>query len=148
MVWKFISVFLLSTVKFLFAPAAAKGLDLSILQTILITSAGGITGVIVFYFLSKTLQQRALDKRRKLIAEGLKAPKRNFTKVNKTIVKIKTSMGLPGIAFLTLPFISIPVCVIIAAKFFRHRNETLPMLIGSVLVWSVLLTYLFFLPNT
>ncbi|MES2630181.1 MAG: hypothetical protein V4616_14555 [Bacteroidota bacterium] len=143
MVWKIILVFLTSTVKFLFAPAAAIGIGFSILQTILITSVGGVTGVVIFFYLSTGLQQRAFLRRKKLEAEGLKKPKKKFTRANKTIVKIKRSLGLPGIAFLTLPFISIPVCVIITAKFFRHRNDALPFLISSILIWSVALTYLY-----
>lgn len=143
MVWKIIIVFLTSTVKFLFAPAAALGVGLSVFQTILITSIGGITGVFVFFYLSKGLQKRAYERKQRLIREGLKKPKPTFTRINKAIVRIKRSMGLPGIAFLTLPFVSIPVCVIISAKFFRHRNDTLPMLVGSVIIWSVTLTYLY-----
>lgn len=142
MAWKIIIIFLTSSVKFLFAPVASLNLGFNELQTILITTVGGCTGVFVFFYLSSTLQKRALDKRRRLILEGKKKPAKNFTKMNKLIVRIKRTMGLPGIAFCTLPFISVPVCTIIAAKFFRHRKETLPMLIGSIVFWSFCLTYL------
>ncbi len=141
MIWKFIIVFLTSSVKFLFAPVASLQMGFSIWQTLLITTMGGCTGVMVFYFLSTGLQQGAFKRNQQLIAEGKRQAKRKFTRINKAIVNIKRKMGLPGIAFLTLPFVSIPVCAIISAKFFRHRRDTLPMLIASVVTWSLILTF-------
>ncbi len=139
---KVLGLFLISTVKFSFAPIAALT-TFSVLQTIIITSAGGCTGVLVFFLLSTGFQRWSAARRHKLEDKGAKKPKRNFTRTNKTIVKVKRAFGLPGIAFLTLPLISVPLCAIITAKFYRHRKEALPMLIISVLVWSVTLTYLF-----
>jgi hypothetical protein len=36
--------------------------------------------------------------------------------------------------------ISIPIGSIIAAKYFRHDRRTLPVLLSSVLIWSVVLS--------
>lgn len=142
MVWQSILLILLSSVKLLFAPLAVKT-DFTILQTILFTSLGGSLGVLVFYFLSAGIMKRALTKRIERVKAGLQKPKRNFTRTNKLIVTIKHKLGLPGIAFLLLPFISVPVCAIISAKFFRHREDTLIYLILSVVSWSVILTFLY-----
>ncbi len=144
MAWKILIVFFTSAVKFLFAPVTSMTMGLSWLQTILITSVGGCTGVMVFFFASSSILRRALKKQQLKEKNPNYIRKKRFTRVNKTIVRIKRSMGLPGIAFVTLPFISVPLCTIIAAKFFRHKKETLPFLLISVLVWSLLLTSITF----
>lgn len=141
MVWQIIILILTSSVKFLFAPLVSLSMGFDKLQTILFTSLGGALGVLVFYFLSAGLMKKALERRIAKVKAGLAKPKKNFTRINKLIVRVKHKMGLPGIAFLTLPIISVPLCAIISAKFFRHRNDTLAYLMISVLIWSVTLTY-------
>ncbi|MBK7181796.1 MAG: hypothetical protein IPH89_02090 [Bacteroidetes bacterium] len=55
-IWEIISVFLLSTVKFVFgAVPMALAMGFSFFETVVVTSLGGFTGVIVFVFLSDTL---------------------------------------------------------------------------------------------
>ena len=143
MVWKAVVVFFTSSVKFLFAPSIAIGVvGFTPLETIIITTAGGSFGICVFYFLSERLMQAALERRQRLIREGKARKKKNFTRLNKTIVRIKRTMGIMGVAYLTLPFISIPLCAIISAKFFRHQRHTVALLLSSVVIWSVLLTLL------
>ncbi|HEX4888166.1 MAG TPA: hypothetical protein VFV37_08990 [Luteibaculaceae bacterium] len=140
MIWRISIVFFTASVKFLFAPLTARGLGFDWLTCSLAVATGGTTGVMFFYFLSaRILQRQLLRKARKALEPGYRKPK-IFTRTNKAIVRIKQRFGLLGMAFLTLPFISIPVCTIITTKFFRHKPETLPMLVVSVLVWTAILT--------
>jgi hypothetical protein len=67
-------------------------------------------------------------------------PTRIFTRSNRTIVRVKHRYGLIGLAAIAPPTLSIPITAIIAAKYFRHDRRTLPTLLASVLIWSVVLS--------
>ena len=48
--------------------------------------------------------------------------------------------GLIGIAFLTPIFLSIPIGTYLALYFFPEKRKTIPILITSVVGWSVVLS--------
>ena len=49
--WEILSVFLFSTIKFFFGGVPlALGYNFSHLESIIVTSAGGCTGVLIFFF--------------------------------------------------------------------------------------------------
>lgn len=74
------------------------------------------------------------------IAEGREPKKRNFSRMNKVIVNVKRKFGLIGLAIITPAIISIPIGCILAAKYFRTRSLTLPLLLLSTLLWSLFLS--------
>jgi hypothetical protein len=125
-------------VKFLFAPAWALQFEAKFTGIVLWCCVGGCLGVIVFYRASGWLMEAARRRSLKRIARTGKHPK-TFTRFNRFVVRLKHMHGLFGIAAV-LPFISIPVGSILAAKYFKHDRRTLPTLLGSVAVWSVLLS--------
>jgi hypothetical protein len=136
---KALSVFALSMIKFPFSQVTATGLGFGFLPTFLITTAGGCTGVIIFYHASGWLLDRARRRRIRRMAEG-HAPKRSFSRTNRTIVRVKRSQGLSGLAFLTPILISVPIGSVLAAKYFRNDKRTLPVLLISVVAWGIVLT--------
>lgn len=136
---KALSVFALSMLKYPFSQVTATGLGFGFLSTFLITTLGGCTGVIVFYRASGWLMDRARDRKLKRLAAG-HAPKRSFTRTNRTIVRVKRSQGLSGLAFLTPILISVPIGSVLAAKYFRNDRRTLPILLVSVVAWGIVLT--------
>lgn len=139
-----LSVVAASMVKFAVAPFIAYGMDRTFAETLIATSIGGCIGVVLFYRLSGWFMKRARIKRlhREIaIQHGmLKERPRIFTRTNRFIVRVKHGWGLKGLAALTPVLISIPIGSIIAAKYFRHDRRTLPVLLSSVLIWSVVLS--------
>lgn len=138
-----LSVVAMSMVKFAVAPLLALQLGYSIPATVLMTTVGGCSGVFIFFKASGWFMERS-ERRRRLRAlrreqEGRPAA-RVFNRRNRTIVRVKRSQGLPGLALITPAIISIPIGTIIAAKYFRHHPRALPSLFGSVLLWSLLLS--------
>lgn len=125
-------------VKILFTPWIAFSLGGKFGGALLWTFVGGCCGTMLFYRISSWLlefaRRRAVRKRHET---GRQA--KVFTRFNKFVVRVKRMHGLLGIAAV-LPFISIPVGSVLAAKYFKHDRRTLPMLLGSVAVWSVLLS--------
>jgi uncharacterized membrane protein len=146
-------VFAVSSIKFLFAPALSFGMGLNFIQTLLSTTAGGIVGVVVFFFLSrwiiqlyskyfvfyfhsiKTSVYRALK-----ISLPVFAPARRFTKRNRLIIKIVRKYGLFGIVALTPVMLSIPVGTFLATRYYSSNRYLLVYLSGSVLFWSLFMS--------
>lgn len=139
-----IFVFFISSIKFLFAPGTALSMNMPYWEVIVVTIAGGCTGVCFFYFGAGYFFKRAQIKREKKAA-ALKAigkyivPKK-FTRMNKFVVRIKRRFGLIGLSIVTPAIISIPFGCIILARFYPNWRITVPVLFAFVVGWSFFLT--------
>lgn len=137
-----ITVMVAGVMKFLFSAAVSYKLGNGYLETVLLTSTGGILGTLAFYLggarVLEWLRLRRVRSRGKALARG-RAPRRVFTRTNRLIVQIKRGYGLKGLAFISPPILSIPLTSLLAAKYFRHDRRTLPMLLSSVVAWSFVL---------
>lgn len=130
---KILSVISLSGVKFLFAiPLSVIKYDFNFWQTVLFSIIGGVIGVFVFSYLSENIAR--------LLKSKLKSKRKE--KSIKKIIAIKTARkyGLFGIAFLTPIFLSIPIGTYLALYFFPNRKKTIPILLTSVVGWSLVLS--------
>lgn len=138
-IWEIVSVFLLSTVKFVFgAVPLALGLGFSFFETVFITSIGGFAGVLIFVFLSDFIIKRIKEKLQKKHAEDPKfIPKKKFTKKNKTIVYIKNRFGIIGICLVTPLLLSIPLGCLLAVRYFNDKQRIIAYMFGSILFWSL-----------
>ena len=150
---KILIVFAVSSIKFLIAPALSFGMGLNFLQTFLSTTAGGIVGVFVFFFLSRWLillytkyfSYYFLRLKTKVYGfYNLTMPKfipaRKFTKRNRFIIKIMRKYGLAGIVVLTPVLLSIPVGTFLATRYYSTNRYLLVYLSASVLFWSLFMS--------
>ncbi len=132
-IFKIAAVIFLSSIKFMLAiPLSVLKYDFTFLQTLLFSAIGGVIGVFVFSFFSSRITD-FINKR--------KSNKKKKRSVKKAIV-IKTARkyGLFGIAFLTPIFLSIPIGTFLALSFFPEKRKTIPILITSVVGWSLVLS--------
>lgn len=134
-----LSVFLMSTVKFVFGGVPlALGLGFSFFQAVTVTSLGGFVGVAVFVNTSDKLI--AYLKKRKILKQ-LENPnqvrKKSFTRTNKIIIIVKQRFGLLGISLLTPLLLSIPIGCFLAVRYFNDKQKILFYMFGSILFWSV-----------
>ena len=130
---KILVIIFLSGIKFMFAiPLSVLKYDFNFIQTLLFTVVGGVLSVLVFSYLS--------DKIYKLIKtkEQNKVKKRSMKKA--LAIKTARKYGLVGIAFLTPIFLSIPIGTYLALHFFPEKKKTIPILITSVVAWSLVLS--------
>lgn len=139
------SVFIFSTIKFLFAPFTGPGLKLTFIETYLAAVAGAIFCALIFYFSSEFFMIRARKKRHRLYHEALEKGielkhKRKFTVVNKSIVKLKKRIGLYGIAIYAPFFLSIPLGCIITAKFYGKEKKTFFVILFGIVVNALITT--------
>ena len=150
---KILIVFLVSSIKFLIAPALSFGMGLNFIQTWLSTTAGGIVGVVVFFFLSKWLLllysryfffYLHLLKIKIYGFLNLSIPKfipaRRFTKRNRMIIRIVKKFGMAGIVILTPVLLSIPFGTFIATRYYSANRFLLIYLSASVLFWSLFMS--------
>ena len=139
--YEIISVFLMSAIKFFAAPLLAKSFGFNYLQTILITSLGGIVGVFFFYRLGARIVRFFPN-----FFKPVNKTRRIFTKKNKFFVILIRDYGLFGIAIFSPILISIPVGSFLAARFFeRHSLMAQIILSISVVFWSVTISTFLFL---
>jgi uncharacterized membrane protein len=137
--WEILSVFLLSTVKFVFgAVPLALVYGFSFFETVTVTSLGGFVGVTFFVFMSDKLI--ADFKKRKALkdkTQSVAIPKKIFTHKNKIIVVVKHRFGLLGIALLTPLLLSIPIGCFLAVRYFKDKHRILIYMFCAILFWSV-----------
>jgi hypothetical protein len=157
--FKLIEVLILSGVKFLFAPPYAIGIGYSYLQTFLITTIGGLLGVIFFFYVSElllTLFKKFWPVIKKTFSKSEPqsefntvdlasdaARKRQFTRKNKFIVNLRRKYGLWGIAILTPVLLSIPLGTFLASKYFKNKKSILFSLAISVIGWSLIMSSIY-----
>ncbi|WP_229960356.1 hypothetical protein [Pontibacter silvestris] len=134
---KYVSVYLISTVKFFGGPLTGISLGLSYVETVLFTIAGMMTSVVTFSFIGKKASVW-LSKRRK------EKKKPMFSKRSRGIVKVWKSFGVTGIAFLT-PLLFTPIVgTIVAALFGASKKRIFVHMLWSATLWSFVLTFVVF----
>lgn len=139
LLWEIVSVFLLSTVKFVFGGVPlALGLGFSFFKAVTVTTVGGFTGVLFFVFLSEKLIENVKKlKTKKQPDNTTQAPKKIFTRKNKIIVNVKRRFGLVGIALLTPFLLSIPLGCYLSVRYFKNKQKVITYLFASILFWSI-----------
>jgi hypothetical protein len=140
-------VFILSFVKFMFAPIVGVETELPYWITYFSVVAGGICSAIVFYFSANFFMQRAAAKRRRKMEEAIKSgnplkPKKKFTRMNKFVVRIKRSLGQWGVCIITPLILSVPVGSIICAKFYGKSKKSFPIIIFGMFLNAIITTSL------
>lgn len=151
---KYLLILALSSVKFLFAPPLSFEFGFSFLQTWLVTTLGGVAGVIFFFYLSKgmlAIYLRYFDRHITKFYANLRAVvwnsdqlpepvKKIFTFRNKTLVKIRRKYGLAGIIILTPILLSIPLGTFLVIKYYSRQKNLLAYLSLSVVAWSLVMS--------
>lgn len=153
---KQLSILLISAIKLMVAAPISYLFGYSYLHTLINTTAGGVLGVLFFYFLSRSLFRlyRNYLHRFYTITSFFKGksgqiqpirsqnpkPKKKFNRRNRLIVRIRSKYGMPGIIILTPVLLSIPLGTFLAMKYYSRKRNLIVWLSLSVIIWSVLLT--------
>jgi len=138
-IWQIVSVFLLSTVKFVFgAVPMALAFGFSFFETVVVTSLGGFTGVLFFVFLSDMLVKGYKKRKEKKQQKASGTPaKKIFTRKNKIIVTIKRRFGIIGISLITPLLLSIPLGCFLSVRYFKDKSKIIAYMFAAILFWSV-----------
>lgn len=131
---------LLSIVKFLFVPFVMMSNPGSeywtFVEIVLITSSGAALGAFVFFHFGEFIMQK-----RQGIQKEKKKNKRVFTPMRRTIIRLKTRLGIKGLMLIS-GLISVPLASLLCARYFKHDKSALAKLILGFFLWSIFLTSL------
>jgi hypothetical protein len=130
--WKFAATF----------PVAVFVFNMTSFQTIIYTNTGGLSGILISWFLSKELIKFYND----YWPEKLKRKRgtgKRFTRFNRRLVWLKSKYGLFGIVILTPLLLSIPVGTFLVTKYYRHNKLSYTYLLLSQFIWSVIYTFIY-----
>lgn len=135
----YISLFLVSTVKFMFAPMIGPSTGITFFETLLSCAIGALVSSSVFFFSARFFMDRAAKTYQKKLEESKRTgkpfkKKKKFTRVNKAIIKIKDTIGIIGICFWAPFFLSIPLGSIIVAKFYGDSKLAFPLIVLGILL--------------
>jgi uncharacterized membrane protein len=134
---KYLSVYLISMVKFFAGPVTGISLGLSYTETVLFTVAGMMTSVMVFSFIGRAFSTWMSKRRRQ-------QRKPVFSNKNRRIVKVWQKFGVTGIAFLTPILLTPIVGTIVAALFGASRKRIFIHMLWSSVFWGLCLTLFVF----
>ncbi len=144
-IYKVISTILVSSIKFAFAPFIAVLYGFNYIETVIITSIGGVLGIFFFYYLSSFilwLHRRVFPNRNNKTKKPPSLTKKKFTFRNKLIIRLKSNFGLIGIAFFTPIILSIPLGSFLAHRYYLKNKLVLPLMLSGVFFWAFVLTFI------
>lgn len=144
---KYLSLFGISMIKFMFAPFGGVPLNMTYTETYLACVSGALLSAVFFFFMSSFFMDRAEKKRKRkrleAIQKGIALPKtKNFTFMNKMIVKVKHALGIYGVCLWAPFFFSIPIGSIISAKFYGHDKRAFPLITLGIFLNGLITTTL------
>lgn len=137
LLFKYISVYLVSTVKFIGGPLAGITLGLSYPETVVLTAAGMMTTVLVFSYLGRqvSLLCTAYLRRRHYPV---------FSRRSRLVVRIWRRFGIQGVAFFTPLLLSPVFGTVVAAVFGVPQRQIFVHMLWSACMWSAILTFMVF----
>ena len=156
--FKVIQLVVISIAKLIIAPPVSIEMGLGYFETVAITAISGIIGIFIFYHLSgliikwyrrhvKPIVNRIIGKKRD--RKALREMVRNAEikgaskwKSKNILKKIDKRWGLIGMCSFTL--LTIPLVSFFANKYYSKNKYTLVYLSGSVIIWSFVITTLYF----
>ncbi len=129
MVWKFVSIVLLTMLKFIAGPTLGYAGGFSLVTTISMTVIGMMLSVVLFTFLGSVLKEKILDR--------IFVKRRKFTARNRRVIRVWRKYGLNGVAFLT-PLIFTPIGgTLLLTSFGSPRKKILLSMLASAVFWAV-----------
>lgn len=156
MVFKFLHIILLASVKYFVTLPYAMIIGLDYKQALVAVLLGGIGGFLFFFYLSKPvikamdnawpyicrLVPPAYKARYKTYCERKKAKKRSkiFSRKSRLIAKIKSTYGFWGIVFATPFLLTIPLGAFLVNKYYSRKKHIVLYMILSIVGWAGVLS--------
>ncbi|WP_192823040.1 hypothetical protein [Rufibacter sp. LB8] len=136
-VLKYVSVYLLSSVKFIGGPMAGVTMGVSFWATIGLTVAGMMSSVFLFSLIGTAVHNWYVARQR---AKN----KPMFSKKNRVIVKVWKRFGMSGIAFLTPLFLTPIGGTIMATVLGVSKSRIMFHMLWSAVFWGSAFTFILF----
>ncbi len=147
MIWheikQIVGIFTLSTVKFGFGGVPwAVFAHYPFFKGVTITTAGGVTGSILFANISEWVldgwgkfREKYWPRKRALTPKSFEG--------NKFFHKVRNKWGLAGIAIFTPIILSIPIGTMLAVRFYPDKQKVISYMLISIAAWDIVLYFLY-----
>lgn len=132
---KYISVFLLSMVKFFGGPLAGVTMGLSFGLTLALTVTGMMTTVLIISGVGTMFSNWYQEQRRR-------KQKPVFSKKSRRLVKVWQKFGMRGIAFLTPVILSPIIGTVVATVLGATQRQIILNMFWSALFWGITFTFI------
>ncbi len=132
---KYVSVFLLSMVKFFGGPLAGVSMGMSFGVTLALTVTGMMTSVLIISGVG-TMFSNWYQEQRRLKQKPV------FSKKSRRLVKVWQRFGMRGIAFLTPIILSPIIGTVVATVLGATQRQIILNMLWSALFWGVTLTFI------
>ena len=127
---KAIPIYITCLFKFIFGPVMGYGIGLHLVTTIVTTILGMMTSVVGFTYFGNWLRLKILKR--------ILRKQKTFNAVNRRAVKIRTTLGLAGIAILT-PLILTPIGgTLLAVSIGAPKERILLYMLLSASVFAII----------
>ena len=123
---------LMSIVKFVVTPSLALASGMAPGRVFWMCALGAVIGILVLFPLSRKLFVWQAERRKR-------RGKNVFTPARRLVVRVKQRWGLLGVVVFS-GVVSVPIAVLLAAKYFARSRWVIPALMLSFILWSALLT--------
>ena len=144
--WSLVSsVFFLAMFKFMFAPFTGLAIGLPYWETFLASAIGGIFSAAIFFFFSEFALTLLHKRKLKRASKGLDKKKKTFNRTNRSIIRVKRTLGIYGICFWAPFFLSVPLGSIVTAKFYGKVRQAFPLIVLGMFINSFVMTSLAYL---
>ena len=138
---KILEIGLIASIKFAFAPFEAERYGFNFRESVLITTTGGIIGILLFSLLGEIIAfgwKKVLNFFKRPLRKEEQPPKK-FTRAKRFAVQIKMRFGLLGLVVTTPSVISIPIGSFVIHRFYRRKARNILLLALSLVLWSFIL---------
>ena len=132
MLWKIISIFLLTMFKFIAGPLGGYLAGFNYAGTVVLTVAAMMSSVFVFTFLGQALKQQVLQR--------LFRNRRTFSARNRRFVRIWRKYGTNGVAFLTPVILTHIGGTLLMTSMGTPRPRIMVTMLLSAVFWSLVIT--------
>lgn len=148
---KISQVFLLSMIKYFYAPLYGVAIGVGFWENFIAAAVGGSLAFTLYYqFAGKVVQffhwlAEVTDLKRPKVRIRRKKPRnRIFIKRNRMVVKLRRNYGMWGIILLTPVLLSLPVGAFLLRKYYHGEKKAVPMMIVGIVVEGFFLCIIYF----
>ncbi|MBL7790320.1 MAG: hypothetical protein JNL75_10875 [Chitinophagales bacterium] len=133
---KLITIFLFSIVKYGLGLFTAINLDTGIIPSILANLAGGAIGLLIFINFGSFITKKYYE------VKYRNNTYHRFNRWNKFLVKVRRSMGLFGISFLSPILLTLPVGAMLALQITDNKTKIFIYMFSCCIFWSSVFFFL------
>jgi len=128
----------------MFSGIPGARLGVPFFENVIACASGALLSAAFFFFLSEQVIAYQERRRNQLDKQGKNNSKKKFTRVNKWVIRIKSTFGVVGLTFFAPLFLTVPFGAILCAKFFGDNKYTFPLIAMWIGINAIILNLIWY----